>query len=182
METWVMTRNGSIWILTAVLGLAGLAAPARAQSVSEARIRELIKQAADPNSRLQIPATATPGTSQDNRPVIAITLDDAVKFALERNLDIAVQRLNPEINDIAYASIKSVYHPNLTSLVSTQSTTNASTSTVSGGAAGAPVVVGQTQYNGGVAQSIPWGGGNFNVQLNNARNTTTSLNTLFNPT
>ena len=38
-------------------------------------------------------------------------LDDAVKFALDRNLDIAVQRLNPEINDIAYASIKSIYHP-----------------------------------------------------------------------
>ena len=30
-----------------------------------------------------------------------LTLDDAVKFALDRNLDIAVQRLNPEINDIA---------------------------------------------------------------------------------
>jgi hypothetical protein len=96
-----MTRNGSIWLLTATLALSGLATPARAQ-VSESRIRELIKQAADPNSRLQMPATV-PAGAQDNRPVIALTLDDAVKFALERNLDIAVQRLNPEINDIAYA-------------------------------------------------------------------------------
>ena len=46
-----------------------------------------------------------------------LTLDEAVKFALERNLDIAVQRLNPEINDIAIASISSVYHPSLTSIV-----------------------------------------------------------------
>src|SRR3954467_8136138 len=159
MEKLGMTRKGSIWMLTSVLAVSGLAAPARAQ-VSEARIRELIKQAADPNSRLQTPATAQPGTTNDNRPVVGLTLDDAVKFALERNLDIAVQRLNPEINDIAYASIKSVYHPSVTSLISTQSTTAASTSTVSGGAAGAPVVVGQTNYNGGVAQSIPWGGGN----------------------
>src|SRR3954462_10749418 len=181
MEKLGMTRKGSIWMLTSVLALSGLAAPARAQ-VSEARIRELIKQAADPNSRLQAPAQVPSGGAQDNRPVVHLTLEDAVKFALERNLDIAVQRLNPEINDIAYASIKSVYHPNLTSLIATQSTTNASTSTVSGGAAGAPVVVGQTQYNGGIAQSIPWGGGNFNVQLNNARNTTTSLNTLLTPT
>jgi len=183
METWVMTRNGSIWILTAVLGLAGLAAPARAQSVSEARIRELIKQAADPNSRLQIPATATPGTSQDSRPVVALTLDDAVKFALERNLDIAVQRLNPEINDIAYASIKSIYHPNLTSLLSTATTTNPATQTTSGGStAGQPIVAGVTNFNGGIAQSIPWGGGSATVQLNNVKNSTTSLNNLFNPT
>ena len=182
MERLVMTRKGSIGMLTAVLALSGLATPARAQQVSEARIRELIKQAADPNSRLQTPATAQSGTTADNRPRVAITLDDAVKYALERNLDIAVQRLNPEINDIAYASIKSVYHPNLTSLISTQSTTNASTSTISGGAAGAPVIVGVNNYNGGIAQSIPWGGGSAAVQLNNTRNTTTSLNTLFNPT
>jgi outer membrane protein TolC len=168
-------------MLTAVLAFSGLAKPARAQ-VSEARLRELIKQAADPNSRLQVPATVQPGVTQANRPVVGITLDDAVKFALERNLDIAVQRLNPEINDIAYASIKSIYHPNLTSLISTASTTNASTSTTSGGAAGAPVVLGQTNYNGGLAQSIPWGGGSASIQLNNTRNTTTSLNTLFNPT
>ena len=169
-----MTRNGSIWMLTAVLALSGLATPARAQ-VSEARIRELIKQAADPNSRLQAPATAHPGTTQDNRPVVAITLDDAVKFALERNLDIAVQRLNPEINDIAYASIKSVYHPNLTSTLSTQSTTTPSTSTLSGSdTTGSGIVGGLTNYNGGVAQSIPWGGGSFNVALNNNRQTTAS--------
>jgi hypothetical protein len=146
-------------MLTAALVCSGLATSARAQ-VSETRIRELIKQAADPNSRLQTPATV-PAGAQDNRPVIALTLDDAVKFALERNLDIAVQRLNPEINDIAYASIKSIYHPALTSLLSTASTTNASTSTTSGGSlAGQPIVVGATNYNAGIAQSIPWGGGN----------------------
>src|SRR6476661_4147916 len=140
MEKLGMTRKGSIGMLTAVLALSGLATPARAQPVPEARIRELIKQATDPNSRLQAPATAQPATLRDNRPVVALTLDDAVKFALDRNLDIAVQRLNPEINDIAYASIKSIYHPNLTSLISTASTTNASTSTTSGGsAAGQPI-------------------------------------------
>ncbi len=178
-----MTRNGSIWMLTAALALSGLATPARAQQVSEARIRELIKQAADPNSRLQTPATAPPGSAPDTRRVVPITLDEAVKFALERNLDIAVQRLNPEINDIAYASIKSVYHPNLTSTLSTQSTTTPSTSTLSGSnVIGSGIVSGLANYNGGIAQSIPWGGGSFNVALNNNRQTTTSANVLYNPT
>jgi outer membrane protein len=181
MEKLGMTRNGSIWMLAATLTTAGLATPARAQQVSETRIRELIKQAADAASRQQTPALPTSGAS-DNRPVVGLSLDDAVKFALDRNLDISVQRLNPEINDIAYASIKSIYHPSLTSLISTQSTTNPSTSTISGGAAGQPVIVGATNYNGGLAQSIPWGGGSAAIQLNNTKNTTTSLNTLFNPT
>src|SRR4051812_32085942 len=176
MEKLAMTRKGSLWTFTAALAVSGLASTAHAQ-VSEARIRELIKQAADPNSRLQAPATVPPSNG-DTRQVVPLSLDDAVKFALDRNLDIAVQRLNPEINDIAYASIKSVYHPSLTSLLSTQSTTAASTSTTSGGsAAGQPIIVGTTNYNGGLAQSIPWGGGSATVTLNNPKNTTTSLNT-----
>ena len=179
-----MRRNGSIWTAAAVLaltGLTGLATPARAQ-VSDARIRELIKEATDPSNRLQTPATVQPGTAGDNRQAVPLTLDDAVKFALDRNLDIAVQRLNPEINDIAYASVRSVYHPSLTSLISTQSTTNAATSTVSGGgSAGVPVIAGVSNFNAGLAQSIPWGGGSATVALNNARQTTSSLNTLFNP-
>jgi outer membrane protein len=180
-----MTRNGSNWTVVAVLALmtivTGLAAPARAQQISEARIRELIKQAADPSRMLQPPTTAQP--AGDTRSAVALTLDDAVKFALDRNLDIAVQRLNPEINDLTYASTRSVYHPSLTSVVSTQSTTNPATSTLSGGnTVGAPIVAGLTNYNAGLAQSIPWGGGAASVQLNNNKQTTTSLNVLFNPT
>ena len=38
-------------------------------------------------------------------PTIALTLDDA-RFALERNLDIAVQRLNPQLQDIAIATAR----------------------------------------------------------------------------
>jgi outer membrane protein len=182
MEKLAMTRKGSLWTLTAAVALSGFASTAHAQ-VSEARIRELIKQAADPNSRLQVPAMPSAGATADNRPVVALSLDDAVKFALDRNLDIAVQRVNPEINDIAYSSIKSIYNPSLTSTLATQSTTNPATSTLSGsGTAGVPVVAGLSTYNGGVAQSIPWGGGSYTVALNNNKSTTSSLNVLYNPT
>ena len=174
----------STWTATALLGigvLAGGAAPARAQ-VSEARIRELIKQATDPSTGLQTPAAAQPGGSSDTRTAVALTLDDAVKFALDRNLDIAVQRLNPEINDIAYASIKSVYHPSLTSTIAAQSQSNPANSAIAGSnTPGAAINTTLDTYNGGIAQSIPWGGGSATLALNNNRNTTTSLNTLFNP-
>src|SRR5258708_39294293 len=86
----------------------------------------------------------TQSAAGDNRPVVRLTLEDSVKLALDRNLDIAVQRLNPEINDIAVASIKAAYHPALTSTLATQSTTTPANSTLAGSAtAGAPGVAGR---------------------------------------
>src|SRR5437867_1895076 len=48
--------------------------------------------------------------------------------------------------------------------------------------AGAAVATTLDTYNGGIAQSVPWGGGSFAVQLNNSRSTTTNLTSFFNPT
>jgi outer membrane protein len=175
-----MRRNRTIGMLAATLAIGVI--PAHAQPTSEARIQELIKIAA-----LRVASGAAPGQPQTQaageRPVVRLTLDDAVKFALERNLNIVVQRLNPEINDISIAKIRSLYLPALQSTLATQSTTTPSNSTLAGGsAAGAPVIGGLTTYNGGVAQSLPWGGGSYSVALNNNKTTTSSLNTLYNPT
>jgi outer membrane protein len=178
-----MTR--SMWIFVTSFVLAG-AAVASAQQPSEPRIQELIRLAAERVA--QAPATQSQTTVQtaraaaDTRPVVRLSLEESVKLALEKNLDIAVQRLNPEINDIALASLRSVYHPSLTSQVQSQSTTQAATSTIAGGtSAGQAVVNNLTTYNGGVAQSVPWGGGSLAIQLNNKRSTTTSANSLYNP-
>lgn len=186
-----MTRYESKWMVTCAAAtlMAAMTSRAAAQQPSEARIQELIRLAAErvANGQTGAPASATtaqaPAARGETRPVVRITLDEAVKFALDHNLDIAVQRLNPEISDISYASLRSVYNPALTSQLVTQSQTNPSTSTIAGGAsAGAQVVTGLTTYNGGIAQSVPWGGGSASVTLNNNRATTTSLNSLFNPT
>jgi outer membrane protein TolC len=162
----------------------GAAVPARAGQVSDARIRELIKQAAAQTGSAQ---TTPPGTQTqtvsatgDNRPIVRLTLDDAVKAALERNLDITVQRLNPEINDIAYSSIASVYHPNLTSTIGPQSTAVLPTSQTLLGTNGTPTTDTLT-VNGGIAQNIPWGGGSFSASLSNLRRSTTINNSLYNP-
>jgi len=187
-----MTLNVSKPVLTCAALLAAMiatGAPAGAQQTSEARIQELIREAAA-RAGLQAPATAQqPGTTQQpGTPApqaapntVRLTLDDAVKLALDRNLDIAVQRLNPEINDIAIASIQSVYHPNITSQLATQSQTTPSTSVIAGGQAAAPVVAGLSTYNGGLAQNVPWGGGSFNIALNNNRQTTNNNLTFYNP-
>jgi outer membrane protein len=164
-------------ILAGIVVVLGYAASAHAQ-ISEARIQELIKQAAD---RVAGGAGQTPQTQAagDARPVVPLTLEDAVKFALDRNLDIAVQRLNPEISDIAIASIRSAYHPLLTSTVSGAGLAQLPTSQLIGGTN----VVQDTQtINGGVTQGVPWGGGSLAVSLSNFRQTSTSNNVLYNPT
>jgi outer membrane protein len=185
----VMRRTGLIWALAAAF--AAVATTASAQmapaAASEAHIQDLIRQAAE---RLGLqaqttnpPATTQAAAAQAARPVVQLTLDDAVKLALERNLDIAVQRLNPQINDIAIARISSIYHPALTSTLNTSSTTTPTTTAIGGASsAGVPIVTGLSTYNAGVAQSVPWGGGQFNVALNNNKQTSTSQNSLYNPT
>ena len=177
-----MKRQHLILAVTVILA-SGIAGNAGAQPITDAHIRELIKEAArQTGAGAQAADHAQRPAAGASRPTVRLTLDDAVKFALDRNLDISVQRLNPQINDISYAGIRAVYRPSLTSTLSTQSATTPTTTTLAGGSQiGAPVVAGVSTYNGGVFQSVPWGGGSFAVSLNNNKQTTTSLNVFYNP-
>jgi len=180
----VMTRNGSI-----CLGILGLllttgARPAHAQ-VTDARLHELLRQAADRVASGQTGGQApAPGaTTLAQRPTVRMTLDDAVKAALDHNLNITVQRLNPEVSDISISSLQATYRPVLTSQLATQSQTNASNTTIAGGSsAGAPIVTGLSTWNAGFTQNVPKFGSSFLLNLNNNKSTTSSLNSLYNPT
>ena len=183
-----MKRNGMKWLAPCALSAAFVLATASnvaAQKITEARISELIREAASRAGVTETTATPLPsaqaGAAQGDRPVVGLTLDDAIKLALERNLDISVQRLNPQAFDFSLASLRSVYRPTLVSNISQQSQTNPSTSTISGATVGTGIVQGVTIYNGGLSQNLPWGGGSFTATLNNDRRTTTSATALVNP-
>jgi outer membrane protein len=173
-----MTRSQSISILAALL-VFGMSGRASAQSITDARIRELINEAREQAGRG--PTEAQPPAAAPSRDVVQLTLEDAVKFALDRNLDISVQRLNPQINDIAIASVRSVYRPALTSTVSQASVRGTPTNQLQLATGGGGTNSETLAYNGGLAQSLPWGGGSFQVTLNNSRGLTNSNNALFNP-
>jgi outer membrane protein TolC len=164
------------------LTLAVTVAPTSAQRVTDEHVQELIQAAAQRVGAQSGPPTSTAQQAPDTaRPTVQLTLDDAVKLALDRNLDIAVQRLNPSTYDFVYSNLAAVYRPNLTSQVGRQSITNPSTQTISGGIAGAGINNDTSTFNGGIAQNIKWGGGAFSLTLNNNRLATTSNNSLFNP-
>jgi len=179
-----MKRNALIPVVL-VAGLAGFPASALAQRVTDEHVQELIRAAAN-SVGAQPGAPVAAGAQQQAadatpRPTVQLTLEDAVKLALDRNLDIAVQRLNPSTYDYTYANLAAAYRPSLTSQVGRQSITNPSTQTISGASAGSGINNDTATFNGGIAQNIRWGGGTVAVALNNNRLTTTSTNTLVNP-
>ena len=99
-----MTRNGITTALLGIVVIVGRLDAGRRADVTDARIQELIRAAAERigarpgghgRRRKQAPAAA-PGA------VVHMSLDDAVKLALDRNLDIAVQRLNPQTFDFSH--------------------------------------------------------------------------------
>jgi outer membrane protein len=137
--------------------------------------------AAGQSAANQTPAVPLPVRPDAAGPRISLTLEDAVKRALENNLDIAVERIDQQLFDVELASIRSVYSPVLTSTVSSQTSRNASTSTISGAATLAPITNDTFVFNGALAQDVPWGGGTFAASLDNRRQETTSLTATVNP-
>jgi outer membrane protein TolC len=115
---------------------------------------------------------AAPGTT------VELTLDDSTQRALERNLDIAVERLNPQTYDFALAALDANYKPTLTSNFSTRSQTTFSRSQTAGG----DVLVTDTLTNNyGVTQNMRWGGGSFAVAFNNNRQAQSDAFAIRNP-
>ena len=171
--------------IVALVALA-MASPATAQKSIDQRVADLIREVAVRVSVESGTAIALPSaqavTGEGNRPVVALSLDDAIELALDRNLDISVQRLNPQAFDLSLVGLRAVYRPTLTSTVSRGSRTSPSRSTISGAAVGTGIVAGTTTYNGGFSQLLPWGGGSLSATLNNAKATTTSRTALVNPT
>jgi HAE1 family hydrophobic/amphiphilic exporter-1 len=178
-----------------VAGLVLAASPAAAQANTSIRFQSMLQRAVDSALAAQAAqgqtTTPTPGTPAPSRPAVQVrpgttsvtplTLDEAVKAALDHNLNIEVTRLNPQINDLAYASIASIYNVSLTSQVSTQTQTSPSTNSIAGGAAASAVENGQTIFNGGVTQNMKWGGGGYVVTINNNKTTTNNTTSFFNP-
>ncbi len=153
----------------ALVVLLKLPAAAGAQPSPADRVDDLLAQA-----RERLAAVQSPGAS----PRIDLTLDEAVARALERNLDLAVQRLNPQVFDLNLAQQLAAYRPTFDSNFSNNSRTNPSQTQLDGGLS---VVSDTMTLNSGVSQEVGWGGGRYQVNFNNNRSESTNFFTSFNP-
>ena len=116
-------------------------------------------------------------------PIRQMSIDDAVATALEQNLDLQVQRINPQLQDLSIAGFRAAYTPNFVSTVSTSDQTQPVRSffETGGGIAAPPISSGQSLFNFGVASLSNWFGGSYDVRWNNSRSTSTNPSQSFNP-
>ena len=154
--------------LATIGALSSSAAFAQTSSEDSRRFEEIARTAAQQFATARVEADQTKPTAPPPPPgtVVELTLDNATQRALERNLDIAVERLNPQTFDFSLAALDANYRPTLTSNFAMRSQTAFSRSQTAGG----DVLVTDTLTNNyGLTQNMKWGGGSYAVSFNNNR-------------
>jgi outer membrane protein len=176
------TAAFSVRVVVCVLALIPLGQPAAAQTdadrlrlddIAREAAREFAAARADGAEQTRPTAPAIPpGTT------VELTLDEATARALDRNLDIAVERLNPQTFDFSIAALDASYRPTFTSNLGMRSQSQFPRSQT----AGADMLVTETVTgNTGIAQNVKWGGGSFAFTFNNNRQKQSDLFATRNP-
>ena len=182
----MISRNklvASVAVLFLTSAVAGAQTPAK-KTAEQARMDGLVQQALERyNQTLQTTtrqsAPRVPGQSVAVVGAVSVplTLDEAVMRAADNNLDIQVERLNPQTFDLSIASLQAVYHPTATSRYGRTDNVRLPTSLLN---PGAPNISTMT-YNAGVTQSLRWGGGSLTTSFNNQRQASSDVFSNFNP-
>jgi len=126
------------------------------------------------------PQTATPA-AQTTVQGMPLAIDEAVKMALENNLNIQVERLNPQITVLGIARAQSAYGPTLFSNFSRLNSTSPPTDFNTAGVDQQIQTSGNLTSNSGLQQNLRWFGGNYQVAFRGTRDTTNAINPFFNP-
>jgi outer membrane protein TolC len=120
-------------------------------------------------------AAAAPAQTTETR---RLTIEDAVRLALENNLGIRVARIDPQIEDLGVAQARAAWFPTLTTTLQSASTDSPSNSFLSG--ADTKISDARFNTNVGLQQTLPWGG-RYDVGWDSSRSTTTNLFSNFSP-
>ena len=111
-----------------------------------------------------------------------LTLEDAVRRALGQNLDIAVQRIDPLVQDMQVAAANAAFLPSASSGFNFDQSTSPNRSVFDGGGLGGrSIVTDEGSYDLGIGQQIRWGGGRYDVTWNSTRSESTNIFSTFNP-
>lgn len=172
--------------VSAVLAVLAIAAGAAAQPAEPQTADTLVRDALaryqaglDALGRGDAPPNGGERSTPALRPVRELRLADVVELALEKNLDISVERLNPQAVDLQIAGLRNSYLPTVNSNLGQRNLYQLPRDQLQGGDR---VSVGTTTYNGGVTQNLPWYGGSFALTFNNNKQDSSSRFVTFNPT
>ena len=160
-------KRGSVWLVCVML-LGG--SPGAAQSID-----------------LDLPQLVEEGVlvgllAQEQR-VFDLTLDDAIERALARNLDIAVERLNPQVQDLSVAQANSAYLPNFSSSFDVSRRTSPSRSQLDGANRidATAIQTDSGNFDASIDQAVKWYGGRYSVAWDNSRTESNNVFSSFNP-
>jgi hypothetical protein len=161
-------------LAAAVLMLAGapaVTAVAQGTIADSARLDDIAREAARrfADERSAVPPLEQTRPNAPQLPAgtrVELTMEDAVARALERNLDISVERINPQTFDFSISALNANYRPTFTSNLGMRSQSQFPRSQT----AGADMLVTETfTGNTGFSQNVKWGGGSFALAFNNNR-------------
>ena len=127
-------------------------------------------------------ATSAQSTAPQTQPppqVRRLSVDEAVRTALESNLGVQVARVDPLIEDLSVAVARSAWSPTFNTTVQTTSADTPNNSFLSG-ALGSKTSDARVSTNAGVTQVLPWGG-DYSIGWDGVRSTTTNLFSNFSP-
>jgi outer membrane protein len=138
-------------------------AVAQTPASDAARAEDLIKQAVERYTSALESNRMRNAQDPTAAGAVPMTLEDAVRHAIDNNLEMVVERLNPQTFDFTLASLRANYKPNATSQIGRRDNVRPPTNLLN---PGSPNVSTMT-YNSGILQNIPWGGGNYSLTFNN---------------
>ena len=108
-----------------------------------------------------------------------LTIEDAVRLALENNLGLRAAQIDPQIEDLAVAEARAAWFPMLTSTLQSASADSPSISFLSG-ADGTTISDARLNTNVGMAKRLPWGG-RYQFGWDSTRSTTNNIFSNFSP-
>jgi outer membrane protein TolC len=109
---------------------------------------------------------------------LTLSLDEAVRLALEHNLDLVVQRLEPGVASARVSQAQSAYLPVLGSTVLRNSQVEPPSSFLVGSSG---VTTKYTSVDVGLGQRLPWLGTSYSVAWEGTNTSSSSVFTNFNP-
>src|SRR6266540_2650332 len=121
---------------------------------------------------------APAASAQDERPTLSLTLDDAVRRAVEHNPDLAIVRLGTEVEAARVGESRGVFAPVFSTTLGRSRNVTPSSNVFTGDSG---VDVKDWFSSTGVRQRLPWGAGTWSVSWDTSRTTTTSPLSSFDP-
>src|SRR5262245_62236170 len=116
--------------------------------------------------------SATAAAQPGQRKTLELTLDDAVRRAVERNPDLAIVRLDTEVEAARLGEARGAYAPVFSTVFGRSRNVTPPTNFLLGDAG---VDVKDWFSTTGVRQRLPWGAGTWSLSWDAARTTTNSL-------